>query len=458
LQETVTPRSALRRAAPGTPHWALVWLGSAEEPGREGEVLLVPPGRTSLVGRMPAAPDNTHLEWVQQRPGRNLGTGPLRSPQVSRAQLELSPDRDGLGLRNLGRLPLTIAGRQVDAHLATEGAVLLLGDSLAFLVTRRPVLLDGEPPEFAFGAPDPWGLVGESPAQWALRRHVGFAGARRDHVLVQGPSGSGKEAVARALHGASARARGPWVARSAATLPETLVEAELFGHAADYPQVGMSARPGLVGQADGGTLFLDEIGEMPEQAQARLLRLMDDGEYHRLGESKPRRADVRVIGATNRPPAELKHDLLARLGLRIVVPGLNERPEDVPLLARHLLARIGEDDTEAFRHLALGGTSIPRLHPALAARLVAHRWTTHVRELRQVLWTAVRDGAGALLVEAELAAPEPADDALSPELVQAVLDKHGGAQEPAWKELGLSSRHALARLVRRHGLRVRGRA
>jgi two-component system response regulator HydG len=458
VQETVTPRSAPRKAPAGTAYWALLWLGSTEEPGRDGEALLVPPGRTSLVGRLPAAPGNHHLEWVQQRPDQQRGTGPFRSPQVSRAQLELLPTAAGLQVKNLGRLPLLLAGRPVEQHLAVEGTVLRLGDTHALLVTRRLPVFDGGAPTFAFGDADPWGLVGEAPVMWELRRHVAFVGARRDHVLVCGPSGSGKEAVARALHAASPRARGPWVARSAATLPESLLEAELFGHVAHFPQHGMAARPGLVGQADGGTLFLDEIGEMPESAQARLLRLLDDGEYHRLGESQPRRADVRIIGATNRAPHELKHDLLARLSLRVTVPGLNERLEDLPLLARHLLQHARDTDPTAFAHLALGGATAPCLHPELLARLATHRFSTHVRELRRIVWTAVRDGTGAVLNEAEIEEPEPQSEALSAELIQAALDRHGGAQEPAWRELGLPSRHALARLVKRHGLRVRGRA
>jgi transcriptional regulator with GAF, ATPase, and Fis domain len=459
VQDTVTPNAAPRRPGASARLWALVWLGSTDEPERVGEVALIPPGRTSRIGRMGATPGSPHVEWLRQRPGVSHGTGPVRSGAVSREQLALTPRADGLVVTNLGRLPLEVSGRQVDELVAVDGAVLVLGGQLAWRVTTRPALLDGAPPPTAFGEADAWGLVGESPAMWELRRHVVFTGPRREHALVTGPSGAGKEAVARALHSLSARRQGPWVARSAATLPETLVEAELFGHAAGFPQAGMPERKGLVGEADGGTLFLDEIGEMPEAVQARLLRLMDDGEYHRLGESRARRADVRLICATNRDPERLKHDLLARLTHRVAVLGLDERPEDVPLIADALLRGILAEDPQAAAHIALPAGARPRLHPELAATLTNHRWTTHVRELRHVLFSALREATGPWLLDADLAAgPRDEGADLSSDRVQAVLDKHGGAQEPAWRELGLSSRHVLTRLVKRYGLRVRGRA
>ena len=125
-----------------------------------------------------------------------------------------------------------------------------------------------------------------------------------------------------------------------ATLPAGLIDAELFGNVANYPNAGMAERPGLIGEADGSTLFLDEIGELPDALQTHLLRVLDDGgEYQRLGDARRRHADLRLIAATNRPVRQLKHDLAARLRLRVHLPGLNERPEDVPLLARFLLQR-----------------------------------------------------------------------------------------------------------------------
>src|SRR5262249_46286359 len=153
---------------------------------------------------------------------------------------------------------------------------------------------------FPFGRADADGFVGESPAAWDLRDRLAFIGPQAGHVLLVGESGVGKELAARALHARSRRSRRPLVSRNAATLPEALIDAELFGHARDYPNAGMPERAGLVGEADGGTLFLDEIGELPEARQAHLLRLLDGGEYQRLGDPRVRRADVRFIAATNR--------------------------------------------------------------------------------------------------------------------------------------------------------------
>src|SRR5581483_3361135 len=138
--------------------------------------------------------------------------------------------------------------------------------------------------------------------------------------------------VARAVHDSSTRADKPLVARNAATFPEGLVDAELFGHARNYPNAGMPERPGILGQAAGGTVFLDEISELPVALQTHLLRVLDRGEYQRLGDSASRVADVRFIAATNRPEG-LRPDLAARFKLRIPLPTLAQRAEDIPLIA-----------------------------------------------------------------------------------------------------------------------------
>jgi DNA-binding NtrC family response regulator len=230
----------------------------------------------------------------------------------------------------------------------------------------------------------------------------------------------------------------------------------------------MAERPGLVGEADGSSLFLDEFAELPLEAQAHLLRVLDQGEYHRLGESKARRADLRLIAATNRPESAIKHDVLARMPLRLELPPLTSRPEDVPLLLRHLLRRITAQDPALARQL-LDERGEARISPDLVAGLVRWPWTTHVRELEQLLWRSIGAAVHGLLewpAELSTPAPEPASaesgagvdpDSLDPAKVQEVLDSFDGQQEPTWRALGLSSRHVLTRLVRKHGLKVRGR-
>ena len=171
--------------------------------------------------------------------------------------------------------------------------------------------------------------------------------ARREHVLVLGESGTGKELVAQAIHALGPRSGRRLVARSAATVPATLIDAELFGNAPSYPNAGMAERPGLVGEADGSTLFLDEIGELPVELQTHLLRLLDGGDYQRLGDARRRTADLRVVGATNRPTGQLKADLAARFPLRVHAPGLHERRDDVMLVARHVLRELVEERRRA---------------------------------------------------------------------------------------------------------------
>jgi DNA-binding NtrC family response regulator len=266
--------------------------------------------------------------------------------------------------------------------------------------------------------------------------------------------------VARALHALSERAGRPLVARNAATFPETLIDAELFGNAANYPNPGMKARPGLIGEADGSTLFLDEIGELPASLQAHLLRVLDSGEYHRLGESSTRRAEVRIVAATNRDPAALKHDLLARLVLRVAVPSLVDRREDVPMLAHHLLAQTIREDAEIGERFC-DDDGRPRVAPGLVAALVEHGYTLHVRELASLLWRAIASSLGSVIelteaLEAELArgpAPEAiAPETLTPEEIEAALQRNEFVQERAWRDLGLKNRFVLIRLLRKHGI------
>jgi DNA-binding NtrC family response regulator len=335
-----------------------------------------------------------------------------------------------------------------------------------WVVAVRPRQLPAGPAAtFPFGGADAHGIVGESPVAWSLRHTVAFCAPRAAHALVQGPSGSGKELVARALHRAGPDASGPFVSRNAATLPEGLVDAELFGNRAGYPNPGMPEREGLVGAAHRGTLFLDELGELPEAVQAHLLRVLDDGEYQRLGDARVRRSAFRLVGATNRADDHLKHDVLARLPLRIEAPGLNERSDDVGLLVRHLLGRLLSREPDLAARF-VDGDGRPRVSCALVAALAARSWTTHVRELEAALWRAMAHSRGDTV---ELPPGEPTEPApvdawvgaapadLPPEVIQAALDACNGVQSAAAERLGLASRYQLGRLIKRHGLVVRRR-
>jgi len=318
----------------------------------------------------------------------------------------------------------------------------------------------------AFGEADAHGLVGESPAIWELRDRCALVGSLSAHVLLLGASGTGKELVAHAIHAQSRRRGAKLVARNAATFPAGLIDAELFGNLAGYPNPGMSERPGVIGEADGGTLFLDEIAEMPPELQSHLLRVLDDaGDYARLGEARRRHADLRVIAATNRSPDSLKHDLAARLALRLVLPALDARREDVPMLARHLLRRHARKDAPiGVRFFASwdGTTGEPRLAPALVRALVAHRYTTNVRELDALLLRALVASRGATLelpddlatdlARARPPRPRPASPAYSAEQIRDALARCGGVREKAWRELGMANRYVLKRLMKKYGI------
>lgn len=452
---------------------ALVILWSLAEPERVGEVALLPDRRDDLVlGRPGAAVDDPArlVVFARQRPGRAAVTGPPNGARISRHQLTLTTRGARLDVHNRGRCPLRVDGLRVDRADVTVGATLGLEDQLLLLVTRRPRALPtpavAAADRFPFGRADAHGLVGESPAAWALRHRLAFCAPRAPHVLLAGPSGSGKELAARALHRLSPRGARELIARNAATLPEGLVDAELFGNVRDYPNPGMPAREGLIGAADGASLFLDEIGELPEALQAHLLRVLDaDGEYQRLGEARTRRADLRLIAATNRPPDELKHDLLARLELRVTLPGLDVRREDVPLLIDHTLRQIAAADPDIgarFFEGWDGRDGRPRVAPRLVDLLVRHDYTHHARELRALLWDALASSRGTFIAASEalrarLAAPSGgpvAHDALTPAQIQACLDAHDGNQASTWRALGLKNRDVLYRLIKKHGLRT----
>jgi DNA-binding NtrC family response regulator len=300
-------------------------------------------------------------------------------------------------------------------------------------------------------------------AAWSLRESLALAARSGTHVLVLGESGTGKELAARAIHRLSARAGRPFVAKSAAAIPATLIDAELFGNRRDYPNVGMPEREGVVGAAHGGTLFLDEIGEMTTELQTHLLRLLDQGgEYHRLGEATPRRSDLRVIAATNRAASDLKHDVAARFTLTITLPGLDERREDIPLLARHLLddaATAAPELRERFFERLPSGASFARLDPVFVEALLTWPWSTHVRELRALLWSSIRASRGHYLTTPPEMNRTPARDDESradgepmARAIREALARHPGNQTKVCEALGLPNRFALYRLMRKRGL------
>ena len=243
-------------------------------------------------------------------------------------------------------------------------------------------------------------LVGDAPAMRALFRAIGRLAQAPLSVLVTGETGTGKELVARALHRESPRASRPFVALNTAAIPSELLESELFGHEAGAFTGAGKRHIGRFEQADGGTLFLDEIGDMPAALQTRLLRVLAEGEFFRVGGRELIRVDVRVVAATHQPLEALveqgrfRADLLHRLDVvRLRLPPLRERREDIPQLAARVMAG-------AAKRLQVPTKT---LSSAALERMRAHHWPGNVRELENVCWRLAALAPGEVVTANDLA-------------------------------------------------------
>ncbi len=261
------------------------------------------------------------------------------------------------------------------------------------------------------------GMIGDSPAMRSVFSQIRKVAPTATTVLVLGESGTGKELVARALHALSPRRDGPFIAVNCAAIPDTLLESELFGHEKGAFTGANERRIGLIEAASGGTLFLDEIGELPAEAQARLLRVLQEGEVRRLGENRTRRVDVRLVSATHRDLQQavaaggFRQDLYYRLAVMpIQLPPLRERHEDIEPLARRLLER----SCRRLNRPAL------KLSPQALKALHNYDWPGNVRELENVIERAVILAEGDSIEAAELSLQrvqgEPAAEGLDIDL------------------------------------------
>lgn len=454
-------------AASRRPHATIIW--AAREPHRLGQTAEL--GSRCLIGRGGRREDDVAPRAVfnQQRPGDLKAAAPLSLPSISRVQLLCEPSGpNAVRLRKLGRSPLLHNGVEVTEAIVRAGDTFSFKNTMSFLLEQRPRTiaarrLEGEPHDF--GKPDPYGLVGESPAAWQLRDEIRIAAESSQHVLIVGESGSGKELVAKMIHALTSTPSLPLVSRNAATLPASLVDAELFGSARHYPNSSSPERVGLIGEADGGSLFLDEIGELPAEHQTHLLRVMDSGgEYQRLGESKSRRSRFRLIAATNRDPQSLKHDLLARFPVRIHVPDLNQRLCDIPLLVRAYLREMQGSSPGLCEQFVTDDTPPGelRIAPNLIEALVRHPYRHHVREVNRLVWLSLSTSPGNLLVVTDSVA-EALSDAdraepfePTPKQVEEALRVAGGNKSKAAQLLGLKNRFALYRLLNKQTDAQRG--
>ncbi|HEV2853345.1 MAG TPA: sigma 54-interacting transcriptional regulator [Thermoanaerobaculia bacterium] len=354
-------------------------------------------------------------------------------------------------------------GRRFDeGHLQLVTALAGIASG-ALATVRRIEWLEEENRRLAAGfAHD---MVGESPRMREIYRLLNRVAATDSTVLLLGESGTGKELAARALHRASPRAERPFVAVNCATLSETLLESELFGHERGAFTGAVSRKTGKVEAADTGTLFLDEVGEIPLPLQAKLLRFLQEREFERLGSTRPLRVDVRVVAATNRNlekearAGTFREDLYYRLNvISLYLPPLRERREDIPLLASHFAAQTSQRL----------GRPVAGFTPEARAALVRYDWPGNVRELANAVERAI------VLGEDDLIRPEDLPEAVletggtgeaavtryhetlnetKKRLILAALAESGGNVTKAGALLGLHPNY-LHRLISNLGLRV----
>jgi DNA-binding NtrC family response regulator/tetratricopeptide (TPR) repeat protein len=389
---------------------------------------------------------------------------PAMALRVAFASQPIPPHRveerieGGAPVRYGGRLVGALTARWALGSSVDDAAACVLlttaasaaGPALAALAVRRSAPPGGGSPE----------LIGTSAGIDEVRRAIERAAPAPFAVLILGESGSGKELVARALHRGGPRRDRPFCTLNCAALPDDLVESELFGHARGAFTGAVAERPGVFEEAHTGTLFLDEIGELSLRAQAKVLRTIQEGELRRVGENIPRRIDVRVVTATNRDLGQavadgiFRLDLLYRLDVvRIMVPPLRERRDDVPMLAEHFwreaTGRVG---------------SRAALSTATVAALARYDWPGNVRELQNVLASlAVRSPKRGVVAPTGLppqfdgarADPswrlEEARRTFDTRFIRAALARSGGHRARAAEELGVT-RQGLTKLMVRLGI------
>ncbi|HQT74337.1 MAG: nitrogen regulation protein NR(I) [Acidiphilium sp. 37-67-22] len=362
------------------------------------------------------------------------------------------PDENGLDLvprikRIRPELPVLVMSAQTTILTAVQstqrGAFEYLpkpfdlGELLAIVdrALKQPPLT--APAETQGSPEDNLPLIGRSAAMQEIYRVIARLTTTDLTVMITGESGSGKELVARALHDYGRRRQGPFVAINMAAIPRELIESELFGHERGAFTGATNRHVGRFEQAAGGTLFLDEIGDMPPEAQTRLLRVLQEGEFTTVGGRQPIRANARIVAATHRDlrvlirSGQFREDLFYRLNVvPIRLPPLRERPDDIPLLAQHFLNRAHAE-----------GLPAKTMAPEAMARLAQHRWPGNVRELENLMRRL-----SALVPQATIT-----EEIIEAELADRTMDE---AVHAAGDESGAGAQQGIEHVIERHVARL----
>jgi DNA-binding NtrC family response regulator len=386
--------------------------------------------------------------------------------QLLRKALESDPNLVGIIMTGQGTIPTAVEAMKVGAfdYLMKPFNLQTMLPILARAMDVRRLRLENVRlrhyvERLSYESPR-YQIIGSGPAMQKVVKMIEKVAPTDSTVLVRGRSGTGKELAARALHGNSVRRDQPLVTVNCAALQETLLESELFGHEKGAFTGALLAKPGLIEVAEGGTLFIDEVAEMAPALQAKLLRVLEDGHYRRVGSTKECHANVRVIAATNKPLEEeikagrFREDLFYRLNVvSIVLPPLRDRREDIPALVEHLLTTC-----------QLGKLRC-KVDPEAMRTLLSYTWPGNIRELANVLERAQILAEDHVITLDDL--PEnlhmapPMEGASGPDTLnlselerralQTALHQTKGNKVHAAKLLGIS-RRAVYRLLAKYGL------
>ncbi|SMC18234.1 PAS domain S-box-containing protein [Desulfacinum hydrothermale DSM 13146] len=355
------------------------------------------------------------------------------------------------------RYPVRIVdkhGTAKDIEMSVTGMTDASGALVGVLAVFRERTSEAPSPDHLDEAESRWNMVGRDPRMLEVYRQIGLVAASDHPVHIHGETGTGKELVARAVHMESRRRQGPFVPVNCGALPEGVLESELFGHVKGAFTGAVRDKKGRFELADGGTLFLDEVAELPPTTQVKLLRVLQEKTFERVGGERSIRCDVRIISATNRDLARevsrgrFRDDLYYRLKvLPLVLPTLRERRGDIPLLAEHFLGRAAGEISPS-----------PRLTQKALEALLAYSWPGNVRELQNALHYALlrasdgvirRDDLPTEILQETAQSRRGPTPKLTPQAVQAALKETGGNKVRAARLLGVA-RATLYRFLSAH--------